>query len=88
MPPAICPALAGGRWQALAVTSPLAAIASDGLLQGGRGHARTAGTYARIRAHSVRETGALALVDAMRTMTLMPALRLERRAPALLLKSV
>ncbi len=67
--------------EALAVTSPLTAIASDGRIVNGKGHPRTAGTSARILGHYVRETGQLRLVDAIRKLTLMPAQRLERRAP-------
>ena len=47
----------------------------------GVGHPRTAGTFARVLGHYVRETRELTLVDAIRKMTLMPAQRLERLAP-------
>lgn len=67
--------------EALAITSPLTAIASDGILINGKGHPRTGGTSARVLGHYVRETGQLGLVDAIRKLTLMPAQRLERRAP-------
>ncbi len=67
--------------EALAITSPLTAIASDGRLMKGVGHPRAAGTYARVLGHYVRETHQLSLVDAVRKMTLMPAQRLERLAP-------
>jgi N-acyl-D-aspartate/D-glutamate deacylase len=67
--------------EALAVASPLTAIASDGGLRSGVGHPRTAGTYARILGHYVRERKTLTLTEAIRKMTLMPAQRLERRAP-------
>ena len=67
--------------EALAITSPLTAIASDGMLTRGVGHPRTAGTYARVLGHYVRETRQLSLVEAVRKMTLMPAQRLERFAP-------
>lgn len=63
------------------VTSPLTMIASDGLLENGKGHPRTCGTYSRILGHYVREVNALTLMDALRKMTLMPAQRLERRVP-------
>jgi dihydroorotase len=67
--------------EALAITSPLTAIASDGALAKGVGHPRAAGTYARVLGHYVHETHQLSLVDAVRKMTLMPAQRLERLAP-------
>jgi N-acyl-D-aspartate/D-glutamate deacylase len=64
-----------------AIESPLAMIASDGFLSKGQGHPRTAGTYARVLGHYVREKKALDLMAALRKMTLMPAQRLENRAP-------
>ena len=67
--------------EAMAITSPLTAIASDGGLQNGKGHPRSTGTYARVLGHYVRETGAITLMDAIRKSTLMPALRLEAMAP-------
>lgn len=66
-----------------AIKSPLTMIASDGILQNGKGHPRTAGTYTRVLGHYVRERGALSLIDALRKMTLMPARRLERRVPSM-----
>ncbi len=64
-----------------AIESPLTMIASDGFLSKGQGHPRTAGTYARVLGHYVREKKALDLMTALRKMTLMPAQRLEKRAP-------
>lgn len=64
-----------------ALKSPLTMIASDGILERGQGHPRVAGTYTRVLGRYVREKGALTLIDALRKMTLMPAQRLERRAP-------
>jgi dihydroorotase len=66
-----------------AVAHPLTAIASDGILQNGKGHPRAAGTYARVLGRFVREAKALTLADALRKMTLMPAQRLEGRVPAM-----
>jgi N-acyl-D-aspartate/D-glutamate deacylase len=60
------------------IANPLVMISSDGEL----GHPRNAGTYARILAHYVRETGALTLMDAIRKMSLMPAQRLEKSTVA------
>jgi dihydroorotase len=67
--------------EAMAITSPLTAIASDGGLRQGKGHPRSTGTYARVLGHYVRETGSLSLMDAIRKSTLMPARRLEAMAP-------
>jgi N-acyl-D-aspartate/D-glutamate deacylase len=66
-----------------AILDPLTMIASDGRLEQGKGHPRTAGTFARVLAQYVREEGALPLMDALRKMTLMPAQRLEKRVPAM-----
>jgi N-acyl-D-aspartate/D-glutamate deacylase len=66
----------------LAVISPFTMIASDGHLQGGKGHPRTAGTYSLVLGRYVREQNALDLMTALRKMTLMPAQRMEKRAPA------
>jgi N-acyl-D-aspartate/D-glutamate deacylase len=66
-----------------ALRNPLTIIASDGILEKGKGHPRTAGTYSRILGKYVREDRALSLLDALTKMTLMPAQRLERRVPAM-----
>jgi len=65
------------------VAHPLIAIASDGRLREGRGHPRSAGTYARMLGHWVREEKALPLMEAIRKMSLLPAQLVERRAPML-----
>jgi N-acyl-D-aspartate/D-glutamate deacylase len=67
----------------IAVASRLTMIASDGLLQNGKGHPRGSGSYARVLGHYVRDLKALTLTDALRKMTLMPAQRLERFAPVM-----
>jgi N-acyl-D-aspartate/D-glutamate deacylase len=64
-----------------ALADPLTMIASDGILIAGKGHPRTAGTYARVLGEYVRHEKALSLMDALRKMTLMPAQRLEKHAP-------
>ena len=67
-----------------AVVSPLTMIASDGIpYVDGRSHPRSAGTYARILGHHVREEKSLALMEALRKMSLAPAQRLEKRTPAM-----
>ncbi len=66
-----------------AMASPLTMIASDGLIQQGKGHPRGSGSFARVLGHYVRETHTLTLMDAIRKMSLMPAQRLEAYAPAM-----
>jgi N-acyl-D-aspartate/D-glutamate deacylase len=66
-----------------ALKNPLTMIASDGILDHGTGHPRTAGTFSRVLGKYVRERRSLTLIDAVRKMTLMPAQRLERRVPAM-----
>jgi len=60
----------------LAVGRPLVMIASDGVLENGKGHPRGAGTFARVLGRYVREQHAIELMDALRKMSLMPAQRL------------
>ncbi|HYL73134.1 MAG TPA: amidohydrolase family protein [Bryobacteraceae bacterium] len=60
----------------LAVADPSVMIASDGILENGKGHPRAAGTYARVLGRYVREQHALSLMDALRKMSLLPAQRL------------
>ena len=67
----------------IAVASPLTSIATDGFLEKGKGHPRTAGSYSRVLGHFVRERGILTLMDALRKSSLMPAQRLEHRTPAM-----
>ncbi len=68
--------------EAMAVTSPLTAIASDGRIENGKGHPRTSGTSARVLGYYVRESRQLDLMEAIRKLALMPAQRLETVAPA------
>jgi len=60
----------------VAVANPMVMIASDGIMENGKGHPRAAGTYARVLGRYVREQHALGLMDALRKMSLMPAQRL------------
>jgi dihydroorotase len=69
-----------------AILSPLTMIASDGFIEGGRGHPRTSGSYSKVLGTYVRDERALPLMDALRKMTLMPAQRLEARVPAMAAK--
>jgi N-acyl-D-aspartate/D-glutamate deacylase len=66
----------------IAVANPIVMIASDGMpLTGAKVHPRGQGTFSRVLGHYVREEKALDLMTALRKMTVMPAERLERRAP-------
>ena len=60
-----------------AIASPLTMIASDGLVNDGRGHPRTSGTYAKVLGKYVREESVLTLMEALRKMTIAPARQLE-----------
>jgi N-acyl-D-aspartate/D-glutamate deacylase len=65
-----------------AVANPMVMIASDGMMiTGAKVHPRGQGTFSRVLGHYVREEKALDLMTALRKMTLMPAHRLEKRAP-------
>jgi N-acyl-D-aspartate/D-glutamate deacylase len=60
----------------VAMADPTVLIASDGILDNGKGHPRAAGSYARVLGRYVREQHALSLMDALRKMSLSPAERL------------
>jgi N-acyl-D-aspartate/D-glutamate deacylase len=64
-----------------AIANPLVMIASDGIIEQGKGHPRGAGTFARVLGKYVRQEGALTLMDAVRKSSLMPAQRLEAMSP-------
>ena len=65
------------------MANPMIMIASDGMpITGAKVHPRGQGTFARVLGHYVREEHALELMAALRKMTLMPAQRLEKRAPS------
>ena len=65
-----------------AVQSPLTMIATDSIIENGKGHPRTAGSYTKVLGDYVRAKGELELSEAISKMTIMPARRLENRAPA------
>ena len=71
----------------VASASPLSMIASDGFIEHGRGHPRTSGSFAKVLGTFVCEEHVLTLMQAIERMTLMPAVRLERRTPAMSTKS-
>jgi N-acyl-D-aspartate/D-glutamate deacylase len=65
-----------------ALANPIVMVASDGMMiTGAKVHPRGQGTFARVLGHYVREEKTLDLMTAIRKMTLMPAQRLEKRAP-------
>ena len=59
-----------------AMANPIVMIASDGILDDGKGHPRAAGTFARVLGRYVREQHVLTLMAALGKMTAMPAGRL------------
>ncbi len=67
----------------MVVGHPQVMIASDGILQDGKGHPRCCGTFARVLGRYVREGKTLLLMDAIAKMSLLPAQRLEGRVPAM-----
>ena len=74
---------AGEAWVRAALADTLTIIASDGILADGRGHPRTVSSPARVLGRCVREQKTLALTDAIRRLTLMPARRPAVRVPAM-----
>jgi N-acyl-D-aspartate/D-glutamate deacylase len=64
-----------------AIAHPLVMIASDGIIENGKGHPRGAGTFARVLGLYVREQQALSLMEAVRKASLLPAQRLESMSP-------
>ena len=69
---------------ALLLADPTVIVASDGgRIEGPNGHPRSAGSFARVLGHYVREMKALSLNEAVRKMTLMPAQRLQSFVPAM-----
>lgn len=64
----------------LAMADPEVIVASDGILDRGKGHPRAAGTYARVLGRYVRQERVLSLMDALRKMSYLPAQRLNLSA--------
>jgi N-acyl-D-aspartate/D-glutamate deacylase len=65
-----------------AIANPMVMIASDGMpITGAKIHPRGQGAFSRVLGHYAREEKTLDLMTALRKMTLMPAQRLEKRAP-------
>jgi dihydroorotase len=65
------------------IADSIVLIASDGMLEGGKGHPRGTGTFARVLGKYVREEKLLTLSEGLRKITLMPAQRLEKIAPVM-----
>ncbi len=66
------------------VAQPDIMVASDGVpFVGDFSHPRSAGTFARVLGHYVRDEQALTLMTALGKMTIDPARRLQRYAPAM-----
>jgi N-acyl-D-aspartate/D-glutamate deacylase len=65
------------------IADPKVIIASDGTLTGGKGHPRGVGTFARLLGKYVREEKIISLMEGLRKITIMPAQRLEKFAPAM-----
>lgn len=66
------------------LAAPFVMLGSDAILEpGNNNHPRASGTFARTIGLYVREHHVVPLMDAIAKMTLMPAQRLERQAPAL-----
>jgi hypothetical protein len=65
----------------LAMQDPMVMIASDGFIIHGKGHPRSAATYARLLGVYVRQQHALTLMEAIRRSSLAPAQRLESFTP-------
>ena len=67
----------------IALANPNIIVASDGMrITGPKVHPRGQATYSRVLGHYVREEKVLDLMTALRKMTLLPAQRLEKHAPA------
>jgi N-acyl-D-aspartate/D-glutamate deacylase len=66
-----------------AIAHPQVIVASDAVMQDGRGHPRSAATNARLLGFYARDEKVLPLMEALRKITLLPAQRLERRVRAM-----
>lgn len=69
-------------WIRAGIANPITMIASDAMPYAPLAHPRTAGTFARVLGKYVRDEKVISLAEAISKMTLMPAQRLERIAPA------
>jgi N-acyl-D-aspartate/D-glutamate deacylase len=70
-----------------ALANPIVMVASDGMpITGPKVHPRGQGTFCRVLGHYVRDEKVLDMMTGLRKMTLLPAERLEKRAPVFLNK--
>ena len=67
----------------LAVSSDITMIATDGYIKNGKGHPRTAGSYTKVLGEYVREKKSLSMLNAIKKMSFMPALRMEKLVPSM-----
>lgn len=65
------------------IADSIVIIASDGMLENGKGHPRGVGTFSRVLGKYVREDKVLTLMQGLKKITLMPAGRLEGIAPVM-----
>lgn len=65
------------------IADSIVIIASDGMLENGKGHPRGVGTFSRVLGKYVREDKVITLMQGLKKITLMPAERLEGIAPAM-----
>jgi N-acyl-D-aspartate/D-glutamate deacylase len=64
--------------------SPITMIGSDAILEpANNNHPRAAGCFSRVLGYYARDQQTLSLVDALKKMTILPAKRLEAKAPAM-----
>jgi N-acyl-D-aspartate/D-glutamate deacylase len=63
--------------------SPFVMIGSDAIFTDGNNHPRATGCFARTLGRYVRDEPVIGLREALAKMTIMPALRLQARVPAL-----
>ncbi len=71
------------EWIELAMRTPFVMVASDGMPYAPGAHPRSAGTFSRFLGYYVRELEILPLIEALSKVSLMPARRLEKVAPAM-----
>jgi dihydroorotase len=74
------------REMVMALKHPYVMVASDGVIEDGKGHPRGAGTFSRVVGRFVREEGWLTLMEALRKVTIMPAQRIEGAAESMALR--
>ena len=67
-----------------ALRAPWVMLGSDAIIEPSQNnHPRAAGTFSRVLGKYVREEHVLSLMDALAKMTILPARRLEKHAPAM-----